>query len=76
MQVDCRKGPDSDKPAFAAFVRELREAFKSKKYLLTAAVSPSKVVVDAGKISYFPRSTSLLVIGNILKVIFHQNEIL
>jgi spore germination protein YaaH len=48
IQVDCKKGPDSDKAAFAAFVRELRAAFKPKGYLLTSAVSPSKVVIDAG----------------------------
>ncbi|PNF16877.1 putative chitinase 10 [Cryptotermes secundus] len=47
-QVDCRKGPDSDKAAFAAFVRELRAAFRPKGYMLTTAVSPSKVVIDAG----------------------------
>jgi chitinase len=48
FQVDCRKGPDTDKAAFAAFVRELKAAFRPKGYLLTAAVSPSKVVIDAG----------------------------
>ncbi|XP_050304967.1 probable chitinase 10 isoform X2 [Anthonomus grandis grandis] len=47
-QVDCKKGPDSDKPAFSAFVKELKEAFRPKGYLLSAAVSPSKTVIDAG----------------------------
>ncbi|KAJ8980547.1 hypothetical protein NQ317_001054 [Molorchus minor] len=47
-QVDCNKGPSSDKPAFAEFVKELNEAFKPKGWLLSAAVSPSKRVVDAG----------------------------
>lgn len=46
--MDCKKGPDSDKPAFAAFVRELKEAFRPRGYLLSAAVSPSKIVIDAG----------------------------
>lgn len=46
-QVDCAKGPESDKAAFAAFVKELREAFPPG-WLLSAAVSPSKRVVDAG----------------------------
>jgi chitinase len=46
--VDCNAGPASDKPAFAAFVKELREAFNPKGWLLTAAVSPSKAVIDAG----------------------------
>ncbi|EFA10488.1 chitinase 10 isoform X1 [Tribolium castaneum] len=47
-QVDCKKGPDSDKQAFAAWVTELKQAFKPKGYLLSAAVSPSKTVIDAG----------------------------
>ncbi|ENN70443.1 hypothetical protein YQE_12947, partial [Dendroctonus ponderosae] len=47
-QVDCKKGPDSDKPSFSAFVKELKEAFEPKGYLLSAAVSPSKTVIDAG----------------------------
>jgi len=46
--VDCKKGPASDKAAFATFVRELRAAFRPKGYMLTSAVSPSKVVIDAG----------------------------
>lgn len=46
--MDCDKGPTSDKPAFAALVRELRTAFKPKGLLLSAAVSPSKKVIDAG----------------------------
>lgn len=48
-QVDCNKGPDSDKAAFADFVRELRQAFDQEgDWLLSAAVSPSKRVIDAG----------------------------
>ncbi|XP_060530054.1 probable chitinase 10 [Cylas formicarius] len=47
-QVDCSKGPDSDKASFSHFVRELKEAFMPKGYLLSAAVSPSKTVVDQG----------------------------
>ncbi|CAG9819069.1 unnamed protein product [Phaedon cochleariae] len=47
-QVDCAKGPDSDKLAFADFVRELKAAFRPRGYLLSAAVSPSKTVIDAG----------------------------
>lgn len=46
--MDCKKGPDSDKAAFSAFVKELKEAFRPKGYLLSAAVSPSKTVIDAG----------------------------
>lgn len=47
-QVDCNKGPASDKEAFADFVRELSESFKPKGLLLSSAVSPSKRVIDAG----------------------------
>ncbi|KAJ8920078.1 hypothetical protein NQ315_011732 [Exocentrus adspersus] len=47
-QVDCKKGPDSDKAAFSAFVTELKQAFRPKGLLLSAAVSPSKTVIDAG----------------------------
>ncbi|XP_045475619.1 probable chitinase 10 [Harmonia axyridis] len=47
-QVDCNKGPDSDKAAFADWVRELKQAFRPKGLLLSAAVSPSKTVIDAG----------------------------
>lgn len=48
LQVDCKKGPDSDKEGFAALVQELSAAFKPKGLLLSSAVSPSKVVIDAG----------------------------
>jgi len=48
-QVDCDKGPASDKQAFAALVRELKEAFLPRGLLLSAAVSPNKKVVDEGK---------------------------
>ncbi|KAG8229921.1 hypothetical protein J437_LFUL009655 [Ladona fulva] len=47
-QVNCDRGPDSDKPAFGAFVREIKEAFAPRGLLLSAAVSPSKTVIDAG----------------------------
>lgn len=48
FQVDCKKGPDSDKQAFAAFVKELHDAFQPLGLLLSSAVSPSKTVIDAG----------------------------
>ncbi|GLH08614.1 Probable chitinase 10 [Gryllus bimaculatus] len=47
-QVDCKKGPSSDKEGFAALVRELKAAFRPKGLLLSSAVSPSKAVIDAG----------------------------
>lgn len=46
--MDCKKGPDSDKEGFALLIAELSAAFKSKGLLLSAAVSPSKTVIDAG----------------------------
>lgn len=47
-QVDCNKGPDSDKAGFADLVKELSQAFRPRGWLLSAAVSPSKAVIDAG----------------------------
>lgn len=47
-QGGCERGPESDKPAFAQFVHELKERFGPKKLLLTAAVSPGKAIIDAG----------------------------
>ncbi len=47
-QVACDKGPDSDKANFALWIKELKEAFQPHGLLLTAAVSPSKNVVDNG----------------------------
>ena len=44
--MDCNKGPASDKEGFSALVRELRAAFNPKGLLLSAAVSPSKMVID------------------------------
>ena len=48
-QVDCNKGPASDKTAFSSWVRELSIAFKPHGLLLSTAVSPSKKVIDAGR---------------------------
>ena len=47
-QVDCKKGPDSDKAGFTAWVKELHTAFRPHGFLVTAAVSPSYKVMDAG----------------------------
>ncbi|OXA59868.1 putative chitinase 3 [Folsomia candida] len=47
-QVECDKGPASDKPNFAEFVKELKLAFQPHGLLLSAAVSPSKLVIDQG----------------------------
>lgn len=47
-QVDCKRGPKSDKRGFSDLLLELREAFDKEGFLLSAAVSPNKVVIDAG----------------------------
>uniref|UniRef100_A0A182S9A2 chitinase n=1 Tax=Anopheles maculatus TaxID=74869 RepID=A0A182S9A2_9DIPT len=47
-QVDCKKGFADEKEGFTELVRELSEAFKPRGWLLSAAVSPSKTVIDAG----------------------------
>ena len=47
-QVDCKKGPATDKESFSLLVKELSEALKPKGLLLSSAVSPSKRVIDAG----------------------------
>merc|ERR1719259_886743 len=49
-QVDCAQGDPKEKEGFAAFVRELRAAFDAhhRPLLLSAAVSPSSKVIDAG----------------------------
>ena len=46
--MNCERGPDEDKANFAALVRELKVAFEPYGWLLSAAVSPSKKVIDAG----------------------------
>ena len=47
-QTDCKKGPDSDKEAFSAWVKELSDAFKPKGLLLSAAVSPNAKIIEVG----------------------------
>lgn len=47
-QVDCKKGFADEKEGFSSLVRELSAAFKPRGWLLSAAVSPSKTVIDAG----------------------------
>ena len=50
--MDCKKGPDSDKQAFTAWIRELHAAFQPDGLLLSAAVSPSFKVIDAGQFKF------------------------
>lgn len=47
-QVDCGKGPASDKQSFTLFVKELSAALKPRGLLLSTAVSPSKRIIDVG----------------------------
>lgn len=45
-QVDCSLGPEEDKQGFANLIKELFTAFQSEGLLLSAAVSPSKTVIE------------------------------
>merc|ERR1711973_397348 len=47
-QTECKEDRYKDKDAFTAWVRELSAAFKPKGLLLSAAVSPSKTIMDVG----------------------------
>lgn len=47
-QVECHRGKADEKQHFGTFVRELKEEFEPRGWLLSAAVSPSKMVIDAG----------------------------
>jgi len=47
-QTECKEERYKDKAAFAAWVYELRAAFKPRGLLLSAAVSPSKKIMDVG----------------------------
>lgn len=46
-QVDCDKGRKEEKQGFASLVKELSVEFRKRDWLLSAAVSPSKKVIDA-----------------------------
>ena len=45
-QTNCTAGPDSDRTGFTEWVKELSAEFKPRGWLLTAAVSPSKPIID------------------------------
>ena len=47
-QTECKEERYKDQAAFAAWVRELKEAFKPRGLLLSAAVSPSKKIIEVG----------------------------
>ena len=44
--MDCSKGPLRDRDGFASLVQELSKVFRPRGLLLSAAVSPSKAVID------------------------------
>lgn len=46
--MDCKRGPASDKDGFSAWIKELSAELKPRGLLLSAAVSPNKLVIDAG----------------------------
>ena len=48
FQTECKEERYEDKASFAAFVSELKGAFQPKGLLLSAAVSPSKKIIDVG----------------------------
>ena len=47
-QTNCKEEHYKDKSGFATFVSELRAAFAPRGLLLSAAVSPSKKIIDVG----------------------------
>jgi len=47
-QTECKEERYKDKAAFTAWVKELSDAFKPRGLLLSAAVSPSKTIMDVG----------------------------
>ena len=48
VQGDCKKGKAGEKKAFADWCQELKAAFKPHGLQLSAAVSASKTIIDAG----------------------------
>lgn len=66
FKTNCNQGPDSDKEGFSALVTELRESFDKYNYLLSAAVSPSKLIIDKGELekrhTYIYCSTGMRII--------------
>ena len=48
VQTECKRERYKDKAGFASLVSELREAFSPLGLLLSAAVSPSKKIIDVG----------------------------
>lgn len=47
-QTDCSKGRPEEKAGFSALVVELSNEFRPRGWLLSSAVSPSKMIIDAG----------------------------
>ena len=66
---DCKKGKSGEKRAFADWCAELKTAFKPHGLLLSAAVSASKTVIDAGY--DVPRIAKSMDILNVMTYDFH-----
>jgi len=68
-QGDCKKGKQGEKKAFADWCAELKAAFKPHGLQLSAAVSASKTIIDAGY--DVPRIAKSLDILNLMTYDFH-----
>ena len=68
-QVDCKAGPRTDRDGLSDLVTALSDAFRPRGLLLTAAVSPSKTVID---LAYdVPLLNSALDIINVMTYDYH-----
>ena len=68
-QVDCKAGPRTDRDGLSDLVTALSAAFRPRGLLLTAAVSPSKTVID---LAYdVPLLNSALDIINVMTYDYH-----
>jgi len=68
-QGNCKRGKKGEKKAFADWCQELKAAFKPKGLMLSAAVSASKTIIDAGY--DVPRIGRSLDILNLMTYDFH-----
>ena len=47
LNFSCNKGPDSDKPNFTLWMKDLKKAYEKEDLLLVAAVSPLSWISEA-----------------------------
>merc|ERR1719445_1598313 len=72
-QVDCKAGPRTDRDGLSDLVTALSAAFRPRGLLLTAAVSPSKTVID---LAYdVPLLNSALDIINVMTYDYHHCKV-